>query len=65
MRLRPHQLDPGPVVDGDYVLTVTGGVVVGLAPIGPTPPVPLTTIGPDGPGILFAADGHIIYAEAP
>lgn len=27
--------------------------------------LPLTTLGPDGPGILFAADGHIIYVEAP
>lgn len=59
--------DPRALESGDEgdVLTTVGGIPAWAPPAEPTRRVPLTTVGPDGPGIVFAADGHIIYVEEP
>lgn len=70
MRIATYQIraaDPSGanLPDGQYVAAVSGGIFTGLQPVvAPSTGSPLVVIDENGnPGLIFAADGDLIYTE--
>lgn len=65
MKVRPHQLAPEGLPDGDYSVHIERGVISWVAVEAPAPDDLLTTIIAGVPSLVWDGDGELVYAEAP